>query len=117
MSKFVDGSWNDPNDEYTHFDLVTGHSGKGKSKDCKICNPKGAKMKTPRSIIENLTQSIDWNYDGAEEETIKETLSALRECVLAKKYKPIPEMEGMDDDMQLYNKAIDDIANLFGEGK
>jgi len=86
-------------------------------------------MKTPKlrdklqAIIYEHTlnvcskEEVDLSAKKIYKGTIEAILSALRECVLAKKYKPIPEMEGMDDDMQLYNKAIDDIANLFGEGK
>jgi len=73
-------------------------------------------MKTPREILEELCH----NTMGNPPYRIDQALSALRECVLAKKItKPCPYSDIKCCTMQDYskNQVLQDIANLFGGEK
>ena len=77
------------------------------------------KTPTPREIIctfPNKEQGCDICF---KQQWCKDTLDSLRECVLAKKIDKKSVMHQLDIESHIreYNKALEDIANLFGEGK
>ena len=69
-------------------------------------------MKTPREILEELCH----NTMGNPPYRIDQALSDLREVVLAKKIDKKSVMHQLDIESHIrgYNKALEDIANLFG---
>jgi len=77
------------------------------------------KTPTPKEILEELIDA-GWHEKSDRKEKIDQALSALRECVLAKKItKSCPYSNIKCCTMQDYskNQAIQDIANLFGGEK
>jgi len=90
---------------------------------------KGQGMKTPKEIIGELAgyASLCWQprptgvFDSTEaSKAVDQALSALRECVLAKKItRSCPYSNIKCCTMQDYskNQALQDIANLFGDEK
>jgi len=86
-------------------------------------------MKTPKAILEEYAGKFfcvrgrayitEKGEETQQKEYIDQALSALRECVLAKK-KEVGEMRygGCNpDEDRGYNLGVQDIANLFGGEK
>ena len=68
-------------------------------------------MKTPREILEELCH----NTMGNPPYRIDQALSALRELVLSYQLKYEQLDMKLEREKVIYNRALEDIANLFGD--